>query len=87
MVSPTACRLILLAVARYRSISSGDTLLKQSFYTVPTKKWKSACRKALAASPLNPKLFIEVYGVNIDVPKSSFNRKTFSQTVQVDVLH
>jgi hypothetical protein len=66
-------------------ISSGDTLLRKSLYTVPTKKWKSACRKAIAANALNPTLFIEVFGVNVDVPKNASNRKTFSQVVQVAV--
>jgi len=67
-------------------ISSGDTLLRRSTYTVPTKKWKSACRKAIAANTLTPTLFVEVFGVNVNVPKSASNRRTFSQVVQVAVL-
>jgi len=68
-------------------ITSGDTLLRQNSYTVPAKKWKNACRKALAASPLTPRLFIEIFGVNTDVPKSASNRTSFSQVVQVNVAH
>lgn len=66
-------------------VSSGDTLLRKITYLVPTKKWRIACRKAITADPQNPTLFIEVFGVNVNVPKSASNRKTFSQVVKVFV--
>ena len=68
-------------------ISSGDILLKKTSYLVPTRKWRSACLKAVAANAFNPTLFIEVFGVNVNVPKSAPNRKTFSQIVKVSVTH
>ena len=66
-------------------VSSGDRLFSSTSYTPPGKKWKSACKKALSANPSAPVLYIIVFGVDGDVPKSDVNRKTFSQVVQTDV--
>ena len=66
-------------------VTSGDRLLTSTTYTPPPKKWKSACKKALSVNPSSPVLYIKVLGVDVDVPKSDPNRKTFSQVVQVTV--
>jgi len=64
-------------------VASGDRLLTSTTYTPPPKKWKSACKKALAANPVSPVLYIKVQGVDVDLTKNDANRKTFSQVVRV----
>ena len=66
-------------------VTSGDTLMTNTVYTPPGKKWRSACNKALAANPSSPVLYVKVFGVDGDVSKSDPYRKTFSQVVQADV--
>jgi len=66
-------------------VTSGTKLLKSSTYLVPTTKWQSACSKALTADPNNPILFIEVFGVDKNLPKSDLNRKKFTPSIQVTV--
>src|SRR5262249_27109544 len=66
-------------------VTSGTTLLKTTSYNVPVKKWSSACQKALAADPNNPTLFLEVFGVDKQLPKSDLNRKKFTPSIQVKV--
>ncbi len=66
-------------------VTSGDKLFTSTSYTPPVKKWKSACKKALAANPLAPELFFKVFGLDVDASKQDINRKTFSQIVRADV--
>jgi len=66
-------------------ITSGDTLLTSNVWTPSGKKWRSACKRALAADPNRPILFVKVFGVDVDVSKRDLYRKTFSQVVQVSV--
>src|SRR5262249_50834784 len=66
-------------------VTSGSTLLKTTSYNVPVKKWSSACQKALAAGPNNPTLFIQVLGVDKQLPKKDPNRKKSPPSVQVTV--
>jgi len=62
-------------------VTSGSTLLKVDAYTPPPKKWASACRKALAADPNNPEIFVRVFGVDAQAGKKDPNRKAFSDVV------
>jgi hypothetical protein len=57
--------------------SSGATLLKMTSWTVPAKKWTRACATAL------PFLYIKVFGVDRDAPRTDPNRKVYSDVVQV----
>ncbi|MBI3450233.1 MAG: hypothetical protein HY049_15130 [Acidobacteria bacterium] len=66
-------------------VTSGTKLLKSPSYTLTPTKWSSACSKALTADPNNPILFIEVFGVDKNLPKSDVNRKKFSPAIQVTV--
>lgn len=43
------------------SVNSGSTLLKDSMWTVPRKKWKKICGQALAGGH---ELFVQVFGKN-----------------------
>jgi hypothetical protein len=67
------------------TVSSGDTLLRATFYTPPSKKWRTACAKAIAGNPWKPVLFIEVFGVDLGLSKHDPARKRFGPAVQVDV--
>jgi len=67
------------------TVTSGSGYFTNTVYTPPLKKWKSACKKAVAANPSAPELFFKVFGVDLDVPKNDVNRKTYSQTVRADV--
>jgi hypothetical protein len=66
-------------------VTSGSGFFSSTSYTPPKKKWKSACKKALAADPNGPVLYIKVLGVDLDVPKKDPYRMTFSQVVKVIV--
>jgi len=66
-------------------VSSGDRLIQTGSYSPPRKKWISACKKALAANPISPVMFIKVFGKDRDLPKSNPGRTTFSETVQVGI--
>src|SRR5262249_55529101 len=75
------------AFAAGTRVTSGSKLLTSTAYTPPAKKWASACAKALQANPLNPVMFLEVKGVDVEASKKNPNRKTSSQVLQVDVVH
>jgi hypothetical protein len=66
-------------------VTSGDRFIKTGSWEPSKKKWRKACRKALAGNALNPVLYIRVLGKDRDVRKKDPARKTFSQTVQVDI--
>ena len=66
-------------------VTSGTKLLKSPSYMLTPTKWQSACSKALIADPNNPILFIEVFGVDKNLPKSDVNRKKFSPAIQITV--
>jgi len=66
-------------------VTSGSGFFSSTTYTPPVKKWKGACKKALAANPLTPELFFKIQGTDTHVPKSDPNRKTYSQVVRADV--
>ena len=51
-----------------------------------TKKWKKACKKALAGNPLNPILFVRVEGKDKNLSKRDPGRIGFSPNIQVDVI-
>jgi len=72
--------------AKGTAVSSGDRLLSRTNYTLPVKKWRSACARAEAADPNNPVLYVRVSGVDVDLSKQDPNRKTFSQIVSGIVL-
>ncbi|HZE89557.1 MAG TPA: hypothetical protein VE404_08420 [Verrucomicrobiae bacterium] len=81
-------RVLIAADAQFTTanrVTSGSTLLKTRLYTPPGKKWKKVCDRAVAINPLTPQIYVEVYGVDISVPKSAPNRTSFSQVVQVAV--
>jgi PKD repeat protein len=59
-------------------VNSGTTLLKNTFYTPPMKKWKKACRNALNAGST---LFIKVFG-----KERGTTNTDDSNIVSVDVL-
>ncbi len=59
-------------------LTSGETLLSTTFWTPGPKKLRRACSNA------NPFLFIEVLGVDRDVPRRDPTRRTFTQVVRVD---
>jgi len=63
-------------------VTSGKKLLTQAMYVPPRKKWKNACKKALAANPGSPALYIRIFGVDTQRPTSDPNRKTFSNVVK-----
>lgn len=66
-------------------VNSGDTLLRETSWTPPAKKWRKACANALALHPVNPVLYVKVYGVDSSLPKKNPARKVYSEIVQVTV--
>ncbi|MBI3449986.1 MAG: hypothetical protein HY049_13860 [Acidobacteria bacterium] len=81
-------RVLIAADAQFTTanrVTSGSTLLKTRSYTPPARKWKKVCDRATAINSVTPQVFVEVYGVDVSVPKSAPNRTTLSQTVQVAV--
>jgi hypothetical protein len=66
-------------------VNSGDTLLRDTSWTPSAKKWRRACANALALHPVNPTLYVKVYGVDSSLPKKNPARKVYSETVQVKV--
>jgi len=63
--------------AAHTFVTSGDRLLRTTVWSPPVRKWKKACRNALAAGQT---LFVEVFGK--DTPT---RETTFSDPVQVTV--
>jgi hypothetical protein len=66
-------------------VSSGDDFLKRPTWTVTPRKWRNACGKALVENPAMPILFIEIYGVDRNLPKNDPNRKMHSPAIQVNL--
>jgi len=62
-------------------VTRGDLLIRDDTYTPPPKKWASACKKAIAADPNNPEIFVKVFGVDAEISKRDPFRKTFSAVV------
>jgi hypothetical protein len=65
-------------------VTSGKTLLKTRTWTPGKKKWRKACKKALAGSLFNPVLYIQIMGRDTDLRKRDPARTSYSDTVQVD---
>ena len=65
-------------------VTSGDTLLGKTYWTPSAKKWRKACANALAVNPADPTLYVKVFGVDRDLPKSDPARKIDSGIVQVN---
>lgn len=66
-------------------VTSGKDFIKRTTWSPSKKKWRRACKKALAANPLNPVLYVRILGRDRDLPKGALYRKTFSQVIQVDL--
>lgn len=64
-------------------VTSGKKKIHAGAWTPSRKKWKRACRKALAADPVNGALYIQVRGKDRDVPRNDPYRVTSSQRVVV----
>ncbi|HZE88327.1 MAG TPA: thrombospondin type 3 repeat-containing protein, partial [Verrucomicrobiae bacterium] len=62
-------------------VTSGSAAAGALAYKPALKQWKGACKKALAANPVAPALYVKVTGQNLAVPRSSPIRKTSSQIV------
>jgi len=60
-------------------VSTGEKLLTNPSWTVPANKWRKACKKAGAY------MYIQIYGVDRDVPASDPTRRAFSTQIQVTV--
>jgi hypothetical protein len=75
------------AFERGTRISSGNSWLRDTSWTPGRKRWRRACRKAVAADPFNPNpaLYIRVRGKDRELRKKDPNRRTYSQVVQVEV--
>ena len=65
--------------------SSGKKWITTGSWTPTKKKWTSACKKAIAADPFTPVLYLGLLGKDLDLPKKDPARKTWSPVVQVDV--
>ncbi|MBI3447577.1 MAG: hypothetical protein HY049_01460 [Acidobacteria bacterium] len=74
-----------MGFSKRTSITSGDTLLRTTSYTLPPKKWRNACAGARAANPVAPTLFIQVLGVDQDLSQRDAARRKLSPIVQVSV--
>ncbi len=67
------------------SVSSGDGFMAITSWMPSVKKWRSACKKAMAADPVTPEMFIKVLGKDLDLPKGDPALKSSSTVVRVDV--
>lgn len=66
-------------------VTSGDGFMAISTWTPSVKKWRSACKKAIAADPNTPEMFIKVQGKDLDLPKGDPALKSSSTVIRVDV--
>lgn len=62
-------------------ISTGDSLLRTTSYTVPAKKWRQMCEKVAADDPVMHRLYVEVTGIDLGRSKKQAWRSSGSQIV------